>query len=268
MLDFSTDGLSRKRTIVEKNLTMIHRRLPFSAIPRNMPMSLDTNLATGLGRKLMSKDIRQQSGRTLLMLLLMQCAAIPAFAQERSLSGVDAHISMPASFSRSAIDGDVLANARGRLSVNVSAGIANAQSNSAAIAASPASAHAVATANVRVEAVPGVQGHSTALIAGNAFAGAAGMLSVNQASGSANAQANIIAIGVGLEADALAESVLSSTASGIAPASAARGSVREAAISDSAFRGARGLVQVNQSAGSGNRTANHFALQVQTGTRP
>ena len=247
---------------------MIHRRLPFSAIPRNMPMSLDMNLATGLGSKLMSKDIRQQSGRTLLMLLLMQCSAIPAFAQERSLSGVDAQISLPALLSRSAIDGDVLANARGRLAINVSAGFANAQSNSAALAASSGSAKAAVTANVRVDAVSETQVDSSAIIAGSAFAGAAGMLSVNQASGGANAQANVIAIGLGADADVIAESVLSSTASGVAPASAARASVREAAISDSAFRGARGLVQVNQSAGSGNRTANHFALQVQTGSRP
>src|SRR5690242_493869 len=95
---------------------------------------------------------------------------------------------------------------------------------------------------------------------GTRLRGQPGCFRVNQASGSANAQANVIAIGIGADADALAESVLSSTASGIAPASVSRGTIREAAISDSAFRGARGLVQVNQSAGSGNRTANHFAL--------
>jgi len=234
---------------------MVHLRLPFSAIPRNRPMRLDTNLTTGLGSNPMSKVNRQQTSRTLLMLLLMQCAAMPTFAQERSLS-------------RSAIDGDVLANARGRLAINVSAGFANAQSNSAALAASSGSAKAAVTANVRVDAVSETQVDSSAIIAGSAFAGAAGMLSVNQASGGANAQANVIAIGLGADADVIAESVLSSTASGVAPASAARASVREAAISDSAFRGARGLVQVNQSAGSGNRTANHFALQVQTGSRP
>jgi hypothetical protein len=245
---------------------MIDRRLPFSAIPADMPMSLDTNPTTE--SKPMSNVARPQSNRTLLTFVLLQCAAMPALAQERSLSRTDGQLGEPVSLSRSAINGEVLANARGRISVNVSAGIANAQSNNAALAASSGSTNAVATANVRVDTVPGAPGDSSALIAGNAFAGAAGMLSVNQASGSANAQANVIAIGIGAGADAVAESVLSSTTSGIAPTTTVRASVREAAISDSAFRGARGLVQVNQSAGSGNRTANHFALQVQTGTRP
>ena len=150
-------------------------------------MRLDTNLTTGLGSNPMSKVNRQQTSRTLLMLLLMQCSAMPALAQERSVSGADAQIGVPAWLSRSAIDGDVLANARGRVSINVSAGFANAQSNNAALAASSGSANAVATANVRVDDVPRLPGDSSALIAGNAFAGAAGMLSVNQASGSANA---------------------------------------------------------------------------------
>ena len=151
---------------------MIHLGLPFSAIPWNMPMRLDMNLATALGSELMKNVARRQFSRTLLTLLLMQCSAMPALAQERSVSGADAQIGVPASLSRSAIDGEVLANARGRVSINVSAGFVNAQSNNAALAASSGSANAVATANVRVDAVPGMPGNSSALMAGNAFAGA------------------------------------------------------------------------------------------------
>jgi hypothetical protein len=40
------------------------------------------------------------------------------------------------------------------------------------------------------------------------------------------------------------------------------------AIDNTAFDGARGLIQVNQSAGSGNATANSFALRVETGVNP
>ena|SRR5690242_19573803 len=156
---------------------MVHLGLPFSAIPRTMPMRLDTNLVTALGSELMRNVARRQFSRTLLMLLLMQCSAMPSFAQERAVSGADAQIGVPVWLSRSAVDGDVLANARGRVSINVSAGFVNAQSNNAALAASSGSANAVATANVRVDAVPGMPGNSSALIAGNAFAGAAGMLS-------------------------------------------------------------------------------------------
>jgi hypothetical protein len=37
-------------------------------------------------------------------------------------------------------------------------------------------------------------------------------------------------------------------------------------VADTAFRGARGIIQVNQSAGSGNATANSFAMRIMAGT--
>ena len=49
---------------------MIHLGLPFSAIPRNRPMRLDTNLATALGSELMKNVARRQFSRTLLTLLV------------------------------------------------------------------------------------------------------------------------------------------------------------------------------------------------------
>ncbi len=92
------------------------------------------------------------------------------------------------------------------------------------------------------------------------------MLSINQSSGNANAQANVIAIGIGSQANAVAESVLATSAPRQAAPKTAR--VREASVSEGAFHGARGVVQINQTAGSNNRTSNQFALQVQTGSKP
>jgi hypothetical protein len=63
--------------------------------------------------------------------------------------------------------------------------------------------------------------------------------------------------------------VLSATTSNVVPTGAGVGKSHQAvSINDTAFEGAHGLVQVNQSAGSGNSTANNFALQVQLGAKP
>jgi hypothetical protein len=69
----------------------------------------------------------------------------------------------------------------------------------------------------------------------------------------------------------MADSVLAATISNAGPAltgGSGKAHQQEVSISDTAFSGARGLVQVNQSAGSGNATANNFVLSVQAGTKP
>jgi hypothetical protein len=152
---------------------------------------------------------------------------------------------------------------RGRLAVNLAAGDGNMQANVAAVAAGPA---ATAKASVRAEgSAPEAASVAIAGVGGGAFGDAAGMISLNQASGAGNAQANAVAISVGLKAQALADSQLAGTASSARThrATASGSRVREASISEGAFRGARGLIQVNQAAGAGNRTANHFTVRAQ-----
>lgn len=173
----------------------------------------------------------------------------------------------------SVIGGNALSNIRGRFAVNMAAGDSNAQTNSAALAIGlsestvGAFAGSIQQVDARQVAVPGI---ATAIIADHAFSNAVGLVSINQTSGAGNAQANSAAFGLGFEVGVVAESVLAATASGVAPAGSPGGSVRlrGVSISDTAFEGARGLFQVNQSAGSGNSTANNFALRVETGAKP
>ena len=182
----------------------------------------------------------------------------------------DASMGLPYAINNSIIDGNALSGARGRNVVNMAAGEANAQQNAAAIALNPngvANVGLFSQQNLHQNSsmVPGL---SVSGIGGNAFTNTVGALSINQTSGSGNAQVNGMAIGIGLDVNVMSESMLSnmSTGAGLA-AHEPDGGTRSATIADSAFTGSRGLVQVNQSAGSGNSTANHFVLEFDLGTK-
>lgn len=179
---------------------------------------------------------------------------------------------LPAYVTRSVIDGNALSNVRGRFAVNLAAGDSNAQTNAGAMAIGLDGGTAAALVGVHQTTgwsratAPDL---SIAVIGGHAFANSSGAVSVNQTSGAGNTQANGMAVAVGFDVEAASESVLAATASGVGLAGPARGAnMKAVSISDSAFRGSRGLVQINQSAGSGNSTANNFAFQLQLGTKP
>ena len=202
-------------------------------------------------------------------------AGIATLATDFGVRGAHAQVvpDLPSSIATSVISANALGNVQGRAAVNIVAGDSNAQSNNAAMAAGlgVTSVHAYTgiyqTMDPRQANALGV---ARAVIGDQAFANAAGMVSVNQASGVSNAQANTAAIGLGFEANVVAESTLAVTTSGMAPIGpgSASARVRGVSISDTAFQGARGLVQVNQSAGSGNSTANTFALKANVGVKP
>ncbi|MBI4753947.1 MAG: hypothetical protein HY778_00670 [Betaproteobacteria bacterium] len=177
----------------------------------------------------------------------------------------------PIGLAGSIIGPQALSEVRGRLALNLSAGYSNIQANGAAIAIGAGEA-VVTAASHSVQTVlrPAAESATaTATIADEAFARAAGLLSINQTSGAGNAQANHVAIGMGTDPETLAESQLSAVVSGSTPAGPGAGTrVREASVADTAFSGTRGLVQINQSAGSGNSTANNFALRVLSGANP
>lgn len=173
----------------------------------------------------------------------------------------------------SVIGGNALANVQGRAAVNIVAGDSNVQANSAALAIGLGEASAYALAMIRQSTEPHqakAPGVAFAIIGDRAFSNAAGMISINQSSGVGNAQANAAAIGLGFEAGVVAESRLSATTSGGPSLASGPDSARYrgASIAESAFEGVRGLIQINQSAGSGNSTANTFALKVPLGAKP
>jgi len=201
------------------------------------------------------------STRVMKLLATTLSVALPLSVAADGLTGYSA---------QTIIDGNTGSNAQGVLGVNMASGDSNLQSNATATAFSAANGRAMAQANV-VQAIDSgqfsVPDMAVAKIDGNAFSNAAGAIGINQAAGAINAQANSVAIAVGVGAEVTADAELAQTVSGIAPTtvSANDGHYRETTVADTAFKGAHGIVQVNQSAGIANATGNSFALRVQLG---
>ena len=174
-------------------------------------------------------------------------------------------------YSTTAVISDfALEGGRGAIGVNVVAGDSNAQLNARALAVSVGQGVS-ATAQIKASQHVGLPDNgpdsATSLIGGNAFSNASGLISVNHASGVGNAQINDIAIGIAVGGVAVTESELNLTVTGqpVSAALAGGSQHREVSISDSAFTGSSGVVQINQLAGSGNATSNSFGLSVSLG---
>jgi hypothetical protein len=198
-------------------------------------------------------------GRCLLpaVLALMSISAVKAVEPGAAFGGTVNH---------SLIDGSALSSVHGAVAVNQAAGDFNQQSNAAAIAIS---AIEVSPAGIQIRQrtqanEAGAPGIDEAHITGRAFANTSGWIAINQASGASNAQANNLVIGVGIRGEEATESILAQVlpATESASTGAANEGVRAVSIDNTAFEGARGIVQVNQSAGVGNATANNFAFRI------
>lgn len=169
------------------------------------------------------------------------------------------------------IDDGAGAGSSGRIAINQSAGSGNAQANLAAIALSDAGdTLAVIGATQRVAPALRDLRAARAEIAGGAFSGVSGVLSLNQAAGGGNRQLNLLAIGQGAGVDVATadDAALAGTTgdavAGTAPVVAQAD--RRASIAVGALRGGQGLVQVNQTAGVGNTSTNAIVLQLPGGT--
>ncbi|MDO6565015.1 hypothetical protein Q4488_16665 [Amphritea sp. 1_MG-2023] len=161
-----------------------------------------------------------------------------------------------------------LEGSRGVIGVNIVAGDANAQLNARALAVSIGQGVG-ASARIKVSQHVGFPSggadSAVSLIEGDSFSNASGLISVNHASGSGNAQLNDVAIGFALGGVAVTESELNLTVTGQPVALSENSSTmqhREVSIGEGAFNGSSGLVQINQLAGSGNATRNSFGLSV------
>jgi hypothetical protein len=208
-----------------------------------------------------------KSTTNLIIMLLMA----PTVLQARVAVAEETLLVFPSYIAQSIIDSNVLSHVRGRFSVNMTAGDSNVQANAAAVALGAKGGPTlgfiggIQVTNPRQGDLPD---YAIAIIGKNAFANSSGLISVNQSSGVGNAQANGAVFALGFD-EVLADSVLSSTTSGVVPIGSVAGKGNQAvSINDAAFYGSHGLVQVNQSAGSGNSTTNNFVLQVQLGTKP
>lgn len=199
-----------------------------------------------------------------LFLLVLLLSGSAAWAQQ-----ADPYAPMLAYLQESSrIDGNALVGSQGAIRINQAAGDLNLQAN----------LHSVAVGR---QADAGIQAHqwqsdghataplvASASIGGNALAGAGGIVSINQASGGANAELNSVA--VALAAQGIREAGDEAMASPSAFASAGERfvagdprAIRKVAVEASALRGFGGVLQLNQIAGSGNAVENRIGISVQ-----
>jgi hypothetical protein len=111
-----------------------------------------------------------------------------------------------------------------------------------------------------------INNQSNTVITGNALADSKGIIAINQASGIDNTQANSVSIVIGtnkpLNNSVLAQNDASTPVKIAFPQSK---NLNVVAVGATAFRGAEGIVQLNQVAGVHNTSANSFALGIAPG---
>lgn len=154
---------------------------------------------------------------------------------------------------------------QGVLSVNQAAGDQQQQINGRALAMG---SNASATTHFRQYQVLNGSGRSMnagASIDGSAFSSGSGVLGVNQSAGAGTQQINSFRLSIGSAAQSVDDSVLAqqnvvlSQNSGAAESTSGE---RAVAIDRRAFAGSSGVVQLNQSAGVGNRMANSVSIRI------
>lgn len=153
---------------------------------------------------------------------------------------------------------------QGTLMLNQAAGDSHQQVNARAIA--PGAMPSVRVEQHR-EGLPAehMPGSMRADIHGNAFTGGSGVLGINQSAGAANQQINGFRVGAGVRPDSLDDSSLAQSAvlpSSPSSAAGSRQGGRQVDIDDQAFADSRGVVQLNQAAGVGNRMVNNLGIRI------
>ncbi|MDR6162116.1 adhesin [Pseudomonas fluorescens] len=189
--------------------------------------------------------------RTLLLLALLGCTSAMAD---------------PASVNQANIQSSG-AQYRGNFNVNQAAGDQMQQANTKAIAIGTES-HATTSVRQNIDtpasrAIDAID--ASANIGGNSFSNGNGILGVNQGAGANNQMANVTRVSISAGPQSIDDSALSQQNVAFLPSSGATGTSpgsRQVTTSDQAFTGSRGVIQVNQSAGVGNRMANTLSIRV------
>lgn len=152
----------------------------------------------------------------------------------------------------------------GNFNVNQAAGDQTQQTNVRAIAIGT-EAQATTSVRQRLDTPADPSMNATARIGGNSFTNGNGALGVNQSAGANNQMANVMRVGISAQPQSIDDSALSQQNVALLPNSGATGAPtgsRQVVTSDQAFTGSRGVIQVNQSAGVGNRMANTLSIRV------
>lgn len=157
------------------------------------------------------------------------------------------------------------ASYQGALSVNQAAGSQQQQINGRALAIG---ASASATTRFRqYQELNGVDRslNAQASIGGSAFSNGSGVLGVNQSAGAGTQQINSFRVSISSAAQSVDDSILAQqvvVSSKNSGADESGPGERAVAIDRQAFAGSGGVIQLNQSAGVGNRTANTVSIRV------
>jgi hypothetical protein len=210
--------------------------------------------------------------RLSLALLVLGTVSTPVLADD-----VPATEPAPMPVNRAHMGDDAGRRPSGRIAINQAAGTGNAQINLTAIALTPDGLGLVGLQSRQTVLAGTRDRDASARIDGDAFGATDGLLSINQAAGAGNAQANLIAIGqggAGLASLGLAQGIAGledaalASIAGDAPIEgpAAATPLREAVIAGGALRDTRGVTQINQTAGVGNRSANAIVLLLPGGS--
>ncbi|MBM7061996.1 adhesin [Pseudomonas sp. UL073] len=152
---------------------------------------------------------------------------------------------------------------RGNLMTNQAAGDQQQQVNARAIGAGDHSQTAI-----RVQQANTAIGNRTvdarASIGGAAYSQGSGVVGVNQGAGVANQQINAFRLELNAPPESLDDSALAQNAAPVTNSGVGvpQSGERTVEMDDGAFAGSRGVVQLNQSAGVGNRTANNLSIRV------
>lgn len=153
---------------------------------------------------------------------------------------------------------------QGNLSVNQAAGDQQQQANARAFAVGP-EASAITQIRQRLNTPAASAMDARSSIQGNAFSNGSGALGVNQSAGADTQQANALRISLSAQPQSIDDSVLMQQNVALRnssdPADSSLGH-RQVTTSDQAFTGSRGVIQLNQSAGVGNRMANTLSIRV------
>ena len=153
---------------------------------------------------------------------------------------------------------------QGNLMINQAAGDGQQQVNARALAPGAMPNITVEQQQHGASAGP-VSSSMQARISGDAFRSGNGVLGVNQGAGAANQQINGFRVGNGVRPESLDDSMLAQSAALTSLNSAAEpaevGS-RMVDIDDQAFSDSRGVVQLNQAAGVGNRMVNSLGIRI------
>ncbi len=210
----------------------------------------------------------KQIARVIFLNTIVGLAGFVAVGHEVVAEGVSVSQSAEQYGVTSEIYGDSLSQVHGALSVNQAAGDGNAQNNSRAIAVAHDGGVAIAytfdqqDVGMNPADIPDV---AVSRISDHAFNGTSGLLSINQASGASNRQLNAFAMAMSISGE-LSDATLAETHSGvpvIAPDNVLPvNTTRAAHIDDTAFVGASGIVQLNQTSGTGNVTSNRFEISM------